>query len=218
MCWVQSYHTTCDWRHIWLCCKFDSNFAQSCCCCCCCHDEPVRHCLYGGGDKDVPKRWGNPPDSESGGIRLSLVIVDGHFIDLGTTQGRLSLPTADVLSTIVKRSMLTDVDKLSSCSRFSDSVVGFTGQKTQPTASKYWRSTIKLTWNMLRIRKCVVDVCVESRRCRQSTLQCLRVSAWYHWPSDLLLPRTFMTSWRACLLLGSGIISVFMIIKCRNYR
>jgi len=44
------------------------------------------------------------------------------------------LPTADVLSTIVKRSMLTDVDKLSSCSRFSDSVVGFTGQKTQPTA------------------------------------------------------------------------------------
>jgi len=88
-------------------------------------------------DKDVPKRWGNPPDSKSGGICLSLVIVDSHFIDWGTTQGRLSLPTADVLSTIVKRSMLTDVDKLSSCSRFSDSVVGFTGQKTQPTASKY---------------------------------------------------------------------------------
>jgi len=61
------------------------------------------------------------------------------FIDWGTTQGRLSLPTADVLSTIVKRSMLTDVDKLSSCSRFSDSVVGFIGRKTQPTASKYWR-------------------------------------------------------------------------------
>jgi len=36
--------------------------------------------------------------------------------------------------------MLTDVDKLSSCSRFSESVVGFTGQKTQPTASKYRRS------------------------------------------------------------------------------
>ena len=53
-------------------------------CCCCCHDEPVRHCLY-GGDKDVPKRWGIPPDSESGGIRLSLVIVDSHFIDWGTT-------------------------------------------------------------------------------------------------------------------------------------
>jgi len=68
-------------------------------------------------------------------IRLSLVVVDSHFIDWGTTQGRLSLPTADVLSTIVKLSMLTDVDKLSSCSRFSDSVVGFTGQKTQPTAS-----------------------------------------------------------------------------------
>jgi len=59
------------------------------------------------------------------------------FINWGTTRGRLSLPTADVLSTIVKRSMLTDVDKLWSCSWFSDSVVGFTGQKTQPTASKY---------------------------------------------------------------------------------
>jgi len=45
------------------------------------------------------------------------------FIDWGTTRGRLSLPTTDVLSTIVKRSMLTDVDKLSSCSQFSDSVV-----------------------------------------------------------------------------------------------
>ena len=30
------------------------------------------------------------------------------FIDWGTTQGRLSLPTADVLSTIVKRSMSTN--------------------------------------------------------------------------------------------------------------
>jgi len=59
------------------------------------------------------------------------------FIDWGTIQGRLSLPTADVLSmsSIVKQSMLTDVNKLSSCSRFSDSVVGFTGQKTQPTES-----------------------------------------------------------------------------------
>jgi len=53
------------------------------------------------------------------------------FIDWGTTQGRLSLPTADILSTVVKRLMSTDVDKLSSCSRFSDSAVGFTGQKTQ---------------------------------------------------------------------------------------
>ena len=88
-------------------------------CCCCCHDEPVRQFLYGG--TDVPKRWEIPPDSESGGIRLSLVIVDSHFINWGTTQGRLSLPTADVLSTIVKRSMLTDVDKLPSCSWFSDS-------------------------------------------------------------------------------------------------
>jgi len=31
------------------------------------------------------------------------------------------LPAADVLSTIVKQSMLMDVDKLSSCSRFSGS-------------------------------------------------------------------------------------------------
>jgi len=92
---------------------------------------------YMGGDKDVPKRWGIPPDSESGGICHSLVIVDNHFINWGTTQGRLSLPTADVLSTIVKQLMLTDVNKLSSCSRFSDSIAGFTGQKTQPTASKY---------------------------------------------------------------------------------
>ena len=100
----------------------------------------VRQALPIWGDKNVPKRWGNQPDSKSGGIRLSLVIVDSRFVDWGTTRGRLSLPTADVLSTFVKRSMLTDVDKLSSCSRFSDSVVGFTGQKTQPTASKYWRS------------------------------------------------------------------------------
>jgi len=67
------------------------------------------------------KRWGNRPDSESGGIRLSLVIVDSHFINWGTTQGRLSLPTADVLSAIVKP---IDVGPLSSCSRSSYSVVG----------------------------------------------------------------------------------------------
>ena len=91
------------------------------------------------GDKEVLKRWGIPPDSESGEIRLSLVVVDSHFIDWGTTQRRLSLPAANVLLTIVKQSMLTDVYTLSSCSRFSDSVVGFTGQKTQPTASKYWK-------------------------------------------------------------------------------
>ena len=100
----------------------------------------ARQALPIWGDKDVPKRWGIPPDSESGGIRLSLVIADSHFIDWGTTQRWLSLPTADIMSSIVKRSMWTDVDKLSSCSRFSDSVVGFPGQKTQPTASKYCRS------------------------------------------------------------------------------
>ena len=113
---------------------------------CCCYDKPVRQLLI-WGDKDVPKRWGIPPESESGGICLSLVIVDSHLLTGApmTTQGWLSLPTADVLSTIVKQSMLTDVDKMSSCSRFSDSVVGFTGQKTQPTAPKYWRSNCHFT-------------------------------------------------------------------------
>jgi len=32
------------------------------------------------GDKNVPKRRGNPPDSKSGGIRLSLVIIDSHLL------------------------------------------------------------------------------------------------------------------------------------------
>jgi len=50
------------------------------------------------GGQNVPKRRGNPPDSKSRGICLSLVIVDSHFVDWGTTRGRLSLPTADVLS------------------------------------------------------------------------------------------------------------------------
>jgi len=58
-------------------------------------DEPVRHCLYGG--TKMSRR-----DSGSGGNCLSLVIVDSHFIDWGTTQGRLSLATADILSTVVK--------------------------------------------------------------------------------------------------------------------
>ena len=49
------------------------------CCCCCCHDEPVRQ-LPIWGDKDVPNRWGIPPDSESGGIRLSPLIVDSHLL------------------------------------------------------------------------------------------------------------------------------------------
>jgi len=132
--------------HMWL---MKTNASEQwitccCCCCCCCYDKPVRQ-LPICGDKDVPKRWGIPPDSESGGICLSLVIVDSHFIDWSTTQGRLSLPTADVLSTIVKWSMLMDVDKLLSCSRFSDSIVGFTGQKTQPTASQYWRKYMNYT-------------------------------------------------------------------------
>jgi len=40
----------------------------------------ARQALPIWGDKDVPKRWGIQPDSESGGIRLSLVIVDSHLL------------------------------------------------------------------------------------------------------------------------------------------
>jgi len=43
----------------------------------------ARQALPIWGDKNVPERWGIPPDSESGGICLSLVIVDSHFIDWG---------------------------------------------------------------------------------------------------------------------------------------
>jgi len=81
---------------------------------------------YMGGGQKCPEEMRNYTRLW---IRLSLMVVDSHFFDWGTTQGRLSLPTADVLSTIVKQSMLTDVDKLSSCSRFFDS--------GSPTASKY---------------------------------------------------------------------------------
>jgi len=89
----------------------------------------VRHCLYGG--TNVLKRWGILPDSESRGIRLSLVVVDSHLLTGAPLEGGCRCP---------ERAMLTnDDDKLSSCSRFSDSVVGFTSQKIQPTASKYWR-------------------------------------------------------------------------------
>jgi len=60
----------------------------------------ARQALPIWGDKNTPKIWGIPPDSKSRRIRLSLVIVDSHFIDWGTTQGRLSLPAADVLSAV----------------------------------------------------------------------------------------------------------------------
>ena len=85
--------------------------------------------LYEGGGKNVPKRWGILPDSGSGGIHLSLVVVDSHFIDWGTTQGWLSLFAADVLLNVVKQSdddghCWMIVDLLSCCSRFSNSVVG----------------------------------------------------------------------------------------------
>jgi len=73
--------------------------------CCCCHDEPIRHCLYGGqrGPEEMrnsTKLWfWRDPSLPCGSWQ--------PFINWGTTQGRLSLPTADVLSTIVKQSMLT---------------------------------------------------------------------------------------------------------------
>jgi len=89
------------------------------------HKCPERH--------KCPEEIGIPPDSGSGWIPLSLMLADSHFIDWHTTERQLSLPAADVLSKAAKRSdddehcctiMLTDVDTLSSCSRFSNSVVG----------------------------------------------------------------------------------------------
>ena len=40
----------------------------------------------------VPKRWGIPPDSESGGIRLSLVIVDSHLLTGAPLKGGCRCP------------------------------------------------------------------------------------------------------------------------------
>ena len=44
------------------------------------------------GDEDVPKRWGIPPDSESGGIRLSLVVVDSHLLTGAPLKGSCRCP------------------------------------------------------------------------------------------------------------------------------
>jgi len=44
------------------------------------------------GDKEVPKRWGIPPDSESGGIRLSLVLVDSHLLTGAPLKGGCRCP------------------------------------------------------------------------------------------------------------------------------
>jgi len=80
-------------------------FFKDCCCCCCCYDEPIRHCLYGGQ---------RGPEEMRNSTRLWIwrdpSLPRGNwqpFINWGTTQGRLSLPSADVLSTIVKQMMLT---------------------------------------------------------------------------------------------------------------
>ena len=72
-----------------------------CCCCCCCYDEPVRQLPIWGGQR-CPKEMRN---STRLWIRRDPSLPHDSwqpFIDWGTTQGRLSLPTADVLSTIVK--------------------------------------------------------------------------------------------------------------------
>jgi len=44
------------------------------------------------GDKEVPKRWGIPQDSESGGIRLSLVVVDSHLLTGAPLKGGCRCP------------------------------------------------------------------------------------------------------------------------------
>ena len=65
------------------------------CCCCCCYDKPAtpRHqALPIWGDKEVSKRWGIPPDSESGGIRLSLVVVDSHLLTGAPLKGGCRCP------------------------------------------------------------------------------------------------------------------------------
>jgi len=55
--------------------------------------SPSGTAYMGGQMSRRDEDWGIPPVSESGGICLSLVIADSHFIDWGTTQGRLLLPT-----------------------------------------------------------------------------------------------------------------------------
>ena len=59
--------------------------------CCCCYDEPIRQLPISGG-KDVSKRWGIPPNSESGGIRFSLVIVDSHLLTEAPLKGSCRCP------------------------------------------------------------------------------------------------------------------------------
>jgi len=52
----------------------------------------ARQALPIRGDKDVPKRWEIPPDSESGGIRLSLVVVDSHLLTGAPLKGGCRCP------------------------------------------------------------------------------------------------------------------------------
>jgi len=76
-----------------------------------------------------PEEMRNPPDSESGGIHLSLVIVDSHLLTGAPLKGGCRCPQLTYCQTI-------DVDGCGHTVKLQ-SVVGFTGQKTQPAASQY---------------------------------------------------------------------------------
>ena len=66
----------------------------------------ARQALPIWGGTDVPMRWGIPPDSESGGIRLSLVVVDSHLLTGAPLKGGCSCPQL----TIVNHCQTIDVD------------------------------------------------------------------------------------------------------------
>jgi len=110
----------------------------------------------------------------------------------------------------VKRSMLTDVETLSSCSRFSDSVVGFIGQKTQPTASKYWRNlgdSIEPNLHYVGARaRSFVSVCLRTTTQQKSTHTLEPVAGCYtshlYWHTGLLQTSTWrrlcFLQWASC--------------------
>jgi len=75
-------HPICDKYVVFLLHFFRAHIVHICPCCCC-YDEPGTsgNCLYEGTKMSrSSKRWGIPPDSESGGICLSLMIVDSHLL------------------------------------------------------------------------------------------------------------------------------------------
>jgi len=52
----------------------------------------ARQALSIWDDKEVPKRWGITPDTECGGIRLSLVVVDSHLLTGAPLKGVCHCP------------------------------------------------------------------------------------------------------------------------------